>query len=83
MATCRTCGEEVTWTITTNGKMMPVDAIPTEDGNFYLVDEGDTHPTAYYYVPMFPPTAADGFDGDRYDSHFATCPSADEHRRTR
>lgn len=81
MAHCRTCDEEVIWTKTVNGKSMPVDATPVDDGDFYLVDEGESHPTAYYFVAMFPPTAEDGFDGFRYHSHFASCTSADLHRK--
>lgn len=82
MATCRSCGEDITWCVTTNGKMMPVDALPADDGKFYLVEEGDTHPTAYYFNDMFTPLDAD-FDGERYDSHFATCDYADSHRNPR
>jgi hypothetical protein len=82
VSTCGSCQAEITWAVTTKGKRMPVDAEPAEDGNVVLhpgLGSGDL-PTATVIPkaeddppPVFP----------RYRSHFATCPHADTHRRTR
>lgn len=75
-ATCRSCGAEVTWVVTTNGKKMPVDAEPDPEGKFLLND--DDPPLATYVHD----DQRDGVDVNAlYQSHFATCPSAAMHRR--
>lgn len=69
MATCRECGDEVTWCRTPNGKMMPVH--PDEmAGDLVLVDEGDTHPTCRRYAPSADPTHK---GRNRYTSHWDFC----------
>ena len=74
MSACRSCGAEMIWTQTQNGKAMPVDAEPDPAGTFVLKYEG-SQPVAVY----------DGMhldkDPERYTSHFATCPDADEFRK--
>ena len=70
MARCRTCGAEIIWCKTSNGKAMPVDASKREDGNLLLDDiNGDT---VAEYV---------GRGEGQYVSHFVTCKQAAEHRR--
>jgi hypothetical protein len=64
---CRSCGEPIFWTETVNGKRMPMDAEPDPLGKFVLEDEGGETPTAVY-SPFE--------SGDRYASHFASCPDA-------
>jgi hypothetical protein len=57
------------------GKAMPLDAEPTVDGNIILDAMGKAYVVdADEYVN---PKVA------RYTSHFATCPSADEFRKSR
>lgn len=69
MKTCRSCGAEIIWTETMNGKKMPVDAKPVQ--GFVLVrDELDPSST-----PRAIPEKI-------HLSHFATCPNADQHRRS-
>ena len=66
---CRSCGAQVRWCVTANGKNMPIDATPVSV--FRIV------------------TDLEGIDrlehvSDRvYQSHFATCPNAEQHRRGR
>jgi hypothetical protein len=48
---------------------MPIDAAPTPDGNL-AIEGGVARP-----VDMLTPP------GERWKSHFATCPNADEHRK--
>jgi hypothetical protein len=51
---------------------MPIDAEPSPQGTFVLEDEEAETPRALYAPKSF---------GERYTSHFATCPEVDEWRR--
>lgn len=79
--TCRSCGQPIQWATTTTGKRMPVDRRPHPDGN----------------VLLRPRTAGPGLEAvvlgplerlaqervhQLHQSHFATCPQADQHRRS-
>jgi hypothetical protein len=80
---CRSCGAPVIWTITEGeGKTMPVDAEPVEDGNIRLEERGQKTnmgtpaPTAIYDT-----TESLFGSSNRYVSHFATCPEATQWRK--
>lgn len=77
MSTCRSCRRPVRWAVTPAGKRMPVDPEPVEGGNLLLAL--DDPPVARVVDPA--QLVID--DGQRFVSHFATCPNADEHRRPR
>lgn len=77
MSNCRSCSAEIRWARTSNGKAMPVDIDPHEDGNLVL---GDKFVTVYANAATAIDAAPDAL---RYLSHFATCPTAFEHRRVR
>jgi hypothetical protein len=49
---------------------MPLDAKPDPDGMFVITKEGVART----------PREGDSPKADRFTSHFATCPQADEHR---
>ena len=85
MAKCRSCGAEIIWIRTASGKSMPCDAAgisysevlhPCVDGNevLTLVTKAGT-----IVRTEFDP----GGDKIGYISHFATCPNANMHRKTR
>ena len=76
---CSSCGAAVIWTTTHNGKRMPVDAEPVEDGNVRLRQEGDR--VVAEYPGKEHPGLFDDVDRARYVSHFATCPQAQSWRR--
>ena len=65
---CRSCNAEIVWVKTANGKSMPIDAQPYEDGNLALVDGMALVATEPKGSPL-------------YKSHFATCPNAKQHRK--
>jgi hypothetical protein len=71
MATCRCCGRLIRWAKTPGGRPTPLDFEPAEAGNVVLV-EGVAH--AYRSPAEIPPEA-----GERFVSHFATCPQAAAH----
>lgn len=73
MSTCRSCGAEIIWAVTESGRRIPMDAAPVKPkGLFILQPDGDAliaYSTSSAVAPLL------------YQSHFATCPNADEHRR--
>jgi hypothetical protein len=69
MAQCRSCGAEIIWAVTSNGKRMPLDAETVRLPVGFLLTPGPvSDPT---------PVAVPGpRGGPVYLSHFATCPNA-------
>jgi len=66
MSRCRSCNAEIIWTVTDAGKKMPVDREPTGKGIALI------------------PLARDEIRSrvvDVHESHFVTCPNADQHRK--
>lgn len=74
VAECRSCKEPMIWARTGRGKKIPLDAEPSSAGNFVL--EGDAQDPMTH---MADPT----YTGDKYTSHFATCPNASNFRGKR
>jgi hypothetical protein len=74
-AHCRSCGAPIIWTETVNGCRMPFneDPKPFPIGRF-AIDESCDPPLATY---------APNNTGERFESHFATCPNRERHRRPR
>lgn len=70
VAACRSCGAPIIWCLSGNGKTMPVDAVPTGEGNVRILADEKTV------------RAIVGPGGNRL-SHFATCPNAAQHRKPR
>lgn len=76
MASCTSCTAAIIWAVSEKGHRMPVDKDPTPSGNIELRDVGGDTPVAVVHGKNDPPWA-----GDRFVSHFATCPRARDHRR--
>lgn len=81
MSTCTSCGAAIVWATTAAGKVMPLDALPVERSGAVLAasrtPSGDLevrsiHPDGGYLWPDEHPAR----------SHYATCPNADQHRKT-
>lgn len=80
LARCNSCEAPIRWTITEkHGKRMPVDAEPVKAARgFRLLDgrdvgDGETLVARFITKPEI---------GERlFQSHFATCPNATQHRR--
>lgn len=80
---CRSCGADVLWAQWASGKKMPVDAepdmrTPGKGGTLVLSVRGGAFGSLI--VEKYD-EATHGVKRNRYTSHFATCPNADEHRR--
>lgn len=73
---CRLCGAPVFWARTeATGNLMPLDWLASERGNIVINDDGRA---VVIKGDLFDDKA---ILGDRYKSHFATCPNASKHRR--
>lgn len=75
---CAGCAAPIRWAYTENGKRMPFDADPLDPAGVgpgaYRIEGHRCHAAE----PMFDPPGTQYFM-----SHFATCPDADQFRRTR
>ncbi len=76
---CRSCGAEIFWAITKTSKRMPIDAVPTRDGNVEILRNGDATPWAIVHAE--PAGMFDAWAERAHTSHFATCPEADSWRK--
>jgi hypothetical protein len=71
--TCRSCGAPIVWVITANGKQMPLDPEPADDGNVWVTGVWAGRRTVAVGL-----TGADVPRNEalRYVSHFVTCKDA-------
>lgn len=73
---CKSCGAAIVFARTKDLRLMPIDAEPAPDGTIVVVE------TERGLEAFFPPAWA--MPGEpRHKSHFATCPSAGQHRKPR
>ena len=79
---CKSCQAEIIWRTTTTGKSMPLDILPSpERGNVKI---GVVNGEVTAIVLGAEDAAAARSNGDvLYVSHFATCPGADAHRKSK
>lgn len=71
MAFCKSCNAVIEWHKTAEGRNIPLDPEPHQQGNL-------TFDSAMRVVYMRP-----GSKPRMYRSHFATCPNAAQHRKPR
>lgn len=89
MSTCKSCGASVLWAVTQNDKAIPIDPTPVANGNIELERlplrraNGRRAETTYRAIVHGKAEAGgvDLFGGERYVSHFSTCPNAESHRK--
>jgi hypothetical protein len=75
---CRSCHADIVWTITEKGKRMPIDAYPVDEGNIRFIPGRPAHSVVAPHSLLDELDPAD--NGDRFLSHFVTCPHADQWR---
>jgi hypothetical protein len=80
MSSCRSCHARIRWAMTPQGKRIPVDAEPVENGNLALHVDVSLDLVA---VPVAPGQTFIGDDGKRYVAHFATCDDPARWRKPR
>lgn len=75
IARCNSCGAEIIWVTTPNGKNMPVNLAEDPRGSIYLDADGRMGQASLTGAPP---------EGTltRHLSHFATCPQAQKWRRS-
>jgi len=73
---CRSCGAPIRWVKTRKKKNMPIDDEPVSDGRFVI--EGEDDESGKPRVAWLDNRAAETYTGERYISHFKTCPNARE-----
>jgi hypothetical protein len=71
MATCRSCGAAIVWTLTPAGKRFPVDAAPDRESGTIYVRAGYMRRLAGEELEE-----ARARDVELFVSHWATCPQA-------
>jgi hypothetical protein len=71
-AKCSSCGAEIIWAISDNGNRMPLDAKVEKRFTLTFGDSSD---------PEWNPPVA--HLANTYISHFATCPNAAQHRKSK
>lgn len=83
--TCKSCSAPVLWVIMPSGKRNPLDAEPSDKGNVRaraLQTRGEMNGHTQGVVLKGPALEEARAAGEQlYVSHFATCPSAAQHRR--
>ena len=91
-SSCKSCRAEIVWVLTEGGKRMPVDAedgwpIAYDDGNLLPTGEVKSTDRGSAQVVRVTPAGEVSLFADlteqRWKSHFATCPDADQHRKVR
>lgn len=82
---CRSCNATIVWCETATGKRMPVDAEPHEGGTLVLISEGAGTRVLALHFDSGDQRAerARALRQRRHRSHFATCPNAGQHRRSK
>lgn len=79
MSRCRSCDAEIFWVTTEAGKSMPLDALPSADGNV-MVSRPAGKPVAAVLAGLF---LAEARESGRvlYMPHHATCPQGEAWRK--
>ena len=78
VAECRSCHEPIRWVKTRKKKNMPIDDQEDPEGRFVINGETEEGVPTVGYLGE---DEAKVYSGPRYQSHFKTCPNADQHRR--
>ena len=76
-ARCKSCRAHVVWARSINGKLMPVDAMPSPQGQWRLALRPGTQTPTALHIPESERATHD----ELYVAHWATCPNADKHRK--
>lgn len=84
---CAACDATIRWAITHRGRYIPLDPHPADDGNIELLDDviptdkGALHRARVHGASPQLELAVEIPAGERFVSHFVTCPDADRFRR--
>lgn len=76
---CSSCKAPIRWALTDRGRRTPLDAEPNPRGEWRLTAEPRGRLPRAVYVPL---DRREELEAELMISHWATCPFANEHRRT-
>jgi len=79
MSNCRRCGARIEWALTYQGKRMPVDATPRDDGNVAVHRDA----AGVLHARVITGTAPLNHGEKRAVAHFATCTATTASKTTR
>jgi len=83
-SSCRTCHRPIVWARSVpNGKNIPLDPDPTPRGNLVLKTIGIDAKGGVLFDAFVIDEADRALYATLYQSHFVTCPYADQHRHRR
>ena len=74
------CGQSIAFRLTRSGAKMPLNPVPSHDGNIALIGETDDHEGI---AEVLEGDRGDGYEGHLYITHFATCKDGAQFRRSR
>ncbi len=84
-SSCSSCKALIVWAVTVNDKPIPIDAKAMPAGNIELEPAGDPRePPIAHVLDKHGARSVNGATRVpmlRYQSHFASCPNAQEHRK--
>lgn len=85
MPYCQSCDAEIIWGVTEGGAAIPLDPVPVADGRIVLTPPDDNGRRMAIALTDDDIRILEAQDSKRlrYRTHFASCPYADSHRRTR
>lgn len=80
MSACRSCGAPIEWArLRKTGRLIPLNPASDPSGNLARIGRREAGAMVVEYVKP----GQVHRDPLRFTSHFATCPDADEHRKSR
>lgn len=78
---CRSCNADIFWCLSSLGKNIPIDAEPVDNGNLYIVKNGFRYLAISVNANTTIAEVCRKENREKYISHFATCPHANQHRK--
>lgn len=73
--TCQSCGQEITWRITTDGRRIPLDPLAHPEGIVRMLDGGTCR-----ILSKVNAAEARANGAQLWMPHHATCPTVERHR---
>lgn len=82
--TCKSCKAAIAFVRLPSGRRLPINPDPTDNGNVHITGSRNEDEPAARVISTQTGTLFDNAPTTTaYTSHFATCPQASQHRRSR
>lgn len=84
LTSCKSCRAAIAFVRLPSGRRLPINPTPTDNGNVHVTGSHlDTEPAARVINSQTDSLFDNAATTPTYTSHFATCPNANQHRRSR